>query len=211
MNDLVVYSDRSTRSAASASIRAAHLIKQAMEVFETDCEVARRGLIYASILLGLVEQALAGSAPGAKKPKRGGLADWQASRALAYIEVHLASKMDIDALAKVVALSRSHFFRAFKRCVGLPPMEYVLIRRVERAKTMIRGTEEPLAEVALACGFADQSHFNRRFQDIVGISPGRWRRSNTSRSEPEYRTNERKQTTGRPRGRDFTDVAGHEL
>lgn len=57
-------------------------------------------------------------------------------------------------------------------------MEYVVMRRVERAKTMISGTREPLAEVALACGFADQAHLNRRFREIVGISPGRWRRSN---------------------------------
>ncbi len=57
-------------------------------------------------------------------------------------------------------------------------MEYVVVRRVERAKAMISGTREPLAEVALACGFADQAHLNRRFRDIVGISPGRWRRSN---------------------------------
>ena len=86
--------------------------------------------------------------------------------------------MDIDDLANVVALSRSHFSRAFKRSLGFSPMEYVVVRRVERAKAMISGTSEPLAEVALACGFADQPHLNRRFRDIVGISPGRWRRSN---------------------------------
>jgi AraC-like DNA-binding protein len=57
-------------------------------------------------------------------------------------------------------------------------MEYVVVRRVERAKAMIRTTRESLAEVALACGFADQAHLNRRFRDVVGISPGRWRRSN---------------------------------
>jgi transcriptional regulator GlxA family with amidase domain len=73
--------------------------------------------------------------------------------------------------------------RAFKHSVGLSPMEYVVARRVERAKAMISGTRVPLAEVALACGFADQAHLNRRFRDAVGISPGRWRRSNASRGE----------------------------
>ena len=92
--------------------------------------------------------------------------------------------MDIDDLANVVALSRSHFSRSFKHTVGLSPMEYVVVRRVERAKVMIRTTKEPLAEVALACGFADQAHLNRRFRDIVGTSPGRWRRNNAPVSKP---------------------------
>jgi AraC-like DNA-binding protein len=92
--------------------------------------------------------------------------------------------MDIDDLANLVALSRSHFSRAFKRSVGLPPMEYVVVRRVERAKAIISGAREPLAEVALACGFADQAHLNRRFRDIVGVSPGRWRRSNAPVAKP---------------------------
>jgi AraC family transcriptional regulator len=108
----------------------------------------------------------------------GGLASWQARRTLDYIEANLGSKMGIGELAGVVSLSRSHFSRAFKSSLGLSPMEYVAVRRVERAKALISSTKEPLAEVALACGFADQPHFNRRFRDIIGTSPGRWRRSN---------------------------------
>ena len=122
--------------------------------------------------------------PSVDKLQPGGLATWQARRTLAYIEANLASKMEIDDLANVVALSRSHFSRAFKRSVGFSPMEYVVVRRVERAKAMISGTREPLAEVALACGFADQAHLNRRFRDVVGISPGRWRRSNAPVAKP---------------------------
>jgi transcriptional regulator GlxA family with amidase domain len=59
-------------------------------------------------------------------------------------------------------------------------MKYVIVRRVERAKAMISSTQEPLAEVALACGFADQAHLNRRFGAVVGVSPGRWRRNNAT-------------------------------
>jgi AraC family transcriptional regulator len=176
--DSTSYLNRSMRSVASASIQVGQLVRQAMAFLETDRKAAWRCLSDASTLLGPDEEDLGVRAPSVDKLKPGGLATWQARRTLAYIEANLASKMGIDDLANVVALSRSHFSRAFKHCVGVSPMEYVLARRVERAKVMISGTREPLAEVALACGFADQAHLNRRFRDMVGISPGRWRRSN---------------------------------
>lgn len=151
------------------------LLKQAMSYFETDRTAAWRCLRDASTLLredsGASTQSLSNAQPG-------GLAGWQAKRILAYIEANLASKIDLDGLAKLVALSRSHFSRAFRHSLGLPPMVYVAVRRVERAKAMISSTRERLAEVALACGFADQAHFNRRFRELIGMSPGRWRRSN---------------------------------
>ena len=182
--DSSCYLNRSLRSVASASIRVGHLLRQAMTYFETDRKAAWRCLSDASRLLGPDAQDLGVDAPSGDKLQPGGLATWQARRTLAYVEANLASKMDIDDLANVVALSRSHFSRAFKRSLGFSPMEYVIVRRVERAKAMISGTREPLAEVALACGFADQAHLNRRFRDIVGVSPGRWRRSNAPATKP---------------------------
>ena len=177
--------NRSPRSVASASVRVGDLVKQAMAFFETDRKASWRYLSDASTLLAAPPQDLEADAPSVDKLQPGGLATWQAKRTLAYIEANLASKMEIDGLANVVALSRSHFSRAFKRSLGLSPMEYVVVRRVERAKAMISETREPLAEVALACGFADQAHLNRRFRDIVGISPGRWRRSNAPVTKPD--------------------------
>jgi AraC family transcriptional regulator len=184
VQDSSSYLNRSLRSVASASMRVEHLVRQAMSVFETDRKAAWRCLSDASTLLGADAQDLGGNVPSVDKLQPGGLATWQARRTLAHIEANLASKMDIEDLAKVVALSRSHFSRAFKRSLGFSPMEYVVVRRVERAKAMISGTREPLAEVALACGFADQAHLNRRFRDIVGISPGRWRRTNAPVAKP---------------------------
>jgi AraC family transcriptional regulator len=178
------YVNRSLRSVASASVRVGHLVRQAMHCFETDRKAAWRCLSDASTLLGPDVQDLGVDALGMRKVQPGGLATWQARRTLAYIEENLGSKMDIDDLANLVGLSRSHFSRAFKHSVGLSPMEYVVVRRVERAKAIISETREPLAEVALACGFADQPHLNRRFRDIVGISPGRWRRSNAFPAKP---------------------------
>jgi AraC family transcriptional regulator len=179
VQDSSSYWNRSLRSVASASLQVGHLVRQAMTLFESDRKAAWRCLRDASTLLGADVQDLGLNAPRLDSLQPGGLATWQARRTLAHIEANLASKMEIGGLANVVALSRSHFSRAFKHSIGLSPMEYVVVRRVERAKAMIRSTREPLAEVALACGFADQAHLNRRFRDIVGISPGRWRRSNT--------------------------------
>ena len=184
VQDSSSYLNRSLRSVASASMRVEHLVRQAMSCFETDRKAAWRCLSDASMLLGADAQDLGIDVPSVDQLQPGGLATWQARRTLVHIEANLASKMDIEDLAKVVALSRSHFSRAFKRSLGFSPMEYVVVRRVERAKAMISGTREPLAEVALACGFADQAHLNRRFRDIVGISPGRWRRSHVPVTKP---------------------------
>jgi AraC family transcriptional regulator len=174
------YVNRSLRSVASASMQVGHLVRQAMTFFETDRKAAWRCLNDASTLLGSDARDLGVNVPSQEELQPSGLATWQVGRTLAYIEANLTTKMEIVDLAKVVALSRSHFSRAFKRTVGLSPMKYVIVRRVERAKAMISSTQEPLAEVALACGFADQAHLNRRFGSVVGVSPGRWRRSNAA-------------------------------
>jgi AraC family transcriptional regulator len=106
----------------------------------------------------------------------GGLACQQAKRALDHIEAHLGSQIEIQEIAKLVALSRSHFSRIFKRCVGFSPRAYISARRVEQAKLMMRCTSERLSDIAVVCGFADQPHLNRHFRRIVGMSPGLWRR-----------------------------------
>ena len=178
------YWNRSLRSVASASLRVGHLVRQAMTFFETDRKAAWRCLSDASTLLGEDAQDSGVNIPSVDQLQPGRLATWQAGRTLTYIEANLASKMEIGDLAGVVALSRSHFSRAFKNSVGFSPMEYVVVRRLERAKALISGTREPLAEVALACGFADRARLSRRFRDIVGISPGRWRRSNCPGAKP---------------------------
>ena len=205
------YVNRSLRSVASASMQVGHLVRQAMTYFETDRKAAWRCLSDASTLLGAEVQDLGVNAPNVDKLQPGGLATWQARRTLAYVEANLASKMDIEDLAQVVALSRSHFSRAFKQSFGLSPMEYVGVRRVEQAKAMISSTRERLAEVALACGFADQAHLNRRFRDMVGISPGRWRRSNAPAAKPDPHCSVGLQRTVVLRGRMSAELSRREL
>jgi AraC family transcriptional regulator len=74
-------------------------------------------------------------------------------------------------------LSVSHFSRAFRRSMGAAPHNWLLTCRVEAAKEKLRDHRLTLSDVALACGFADQSHLTRVFTRIVGVSPGAWRRS----------------------------------
>lgn len=149
-----------------------------MSYVDSDREAVWRCLRDASALLGSAGQRSIETAT-AESPvfRPGGLARWQSKRALAYIEANLGSKMVIHELAGLVAFSKSHFSRAFKRSLGLSPMEYVVNRRVERAKVLMASTPERLTEIALACGFADQSHLNRSFRRIAGVSPGVWRRT----------------------------------
>src|SRR5271156_3879934 len=97
----------------------------------------------------------------------GGVAAWQANRALKYIEGNLGSKMAIREIANFVALSTSHFSRAFKQSLGSSPSAYVSARRVDRAKLMMTSTRVRLSDIALACGFTDQPHFNRSFRRAV--------------------------------------------
>ena len=74
-------------------------------------------------------------------------------------------------------MSVSHFSRAFRRTMGVAPHKWLLTRRVELAKERLRDHQLSLLDVALACGFADQSHLTRVFTCMVGLSPGAWRRA----------------------------------
>jgi AraC family transcriptional regulator len=166
------------QSQDSAPQRVSSLLRRAMLFLERDREAARQCLKEASALLqSEAQDSGAAAVPANLVLRPGGLARWQARRALTYIEANLGSKMDIRALAGVVEFSKSHFSRAFKRSLGLSPMAYVATRRVERAKVMMMSTREQLTEIALASGFADQSHLNRSFRRMVGTSPGLWRRA----------------------------------
>jgi AraC family transcriptional regulator len=163
----------------SPSQRILHLVRRAMVVLESDCRAARRCLNDAMALLG----PHPGEGSGDDAVDRGvfapgGLARWQARRAVTYIDDHLESRLDVPLLAKLVSFSKSHFSRAFKQSLGLPPMTYVKMRRIERAKVLMTSTNQQLTEIALICGFADQSHLNRSFRRVIGVSPGRWRRTN---------------------------------
>jgi AraC family transcriptional regulator len=88
----------------------------------------------------------------------------------------LTGDTSLAELAALCGRSRSHFIRAFKQSTGMPPHRWLLTQRVKRAKELLRGTNTPIAEIALACGFSDQSHLTRVFSKAFRITPGAWRR-----------------------------------
>jgi AraC family transcriptional regulator len=93
-----------------------------------------------------------------------------------YIEEHLDGGPTLAQLAAVVGLNPYHFARQFKAATGLPPHQYVIGRRVERARQLLQaGTDLSLAEVAAHAGFSDQSQFCHHFKRLVGVTPGQFR------------------------------------
>lgn len=110
-------------------------------------------------------------------PPKGGLAAWQERRAKEQMDANLDGRISLRELAADCGLSLSHFSRAFRETTGLAPHKWLLRRRVEVAKSLMQDRRLTLAEIALACGFADQSHFTRVFAQCVGVSPGTWRRN----------------------------------
>ncbi|WP_423066192.1 helix-turn-helix domain-containing protein [Devosia sp. CN2-171] len=111
---------------------------------------------------------------------RGRLAPWQEARVLEYLAAHLDTDISISELAAICRQSPSHFARAFRATMGMPPHRFLLGKRVGRAMELLTHQEIPLSEIAVACGFADQSHLTRVFSRTVGVSPGRWRQQRKS-------------------------------
>jgi AraC family transcriptional regulator len=104
-----------------------------------------------------------------------GLSLVRLKRVYDYVEAHLDDRLTLTDLASVACLSPYHFSRSFKQAVGIGPQRYVTRRRLERAKTLMRRTNQPLAWIAQEAGFADQSHLTSVFRQETGVTPGHFR------------------------------------
>ena len=107
----------------------------------------------------------------------GGLTRTQARRVLEYIECNLEREITLRQLAGILDLSPYHFARMFKYTMQAAPHRYVLDRRIERAKVMLRTNAASLLEISLSTGFCDQSHFSSTFRRMVRTTPMEFRRA----------------------------------
>jgi AraC family transcriptional regulator len=100
-------------------------------------------------------------------------------RLIEFIEQNLDGNLSLETMAAEVIISPRYLPRAFKMAIGQSPHRYILQRRMERAKELLRGTDMAIVDVALASGFSSQSHLSNWFIREVGISPAAYRRQAT--------------------------------
>ncbi len=152
-----------------------HLAAATLAAF--DDRHAGSDLLLDSILTAAGVHVLAkygASTRSAREQRTFGLAPWQERHAKDLMEASL--DISLADLARECGLSVSQFRRAFRKTTGVAPHQWLLGRRVDHAKALLSQSELSLAEIALACGFASQSHFNSTLKRLTGASPGRWRR-----------------------------------
>jgi transcriptional regulator of acetoin/glycerol metabolism len=156
----------------------------AVDVTSLDPSVSERSHGLTGALVSATARAIekrlaeeAGAARSLLYAHRGGLPPAALKRVQTYVKEHLAERVSIEQLAAVAGLSVFHFARAFKHTQGTTPHDYLVDRRIAHACSLLRETDTPLSEIALASGFADQSHFARQFKKRVGIPPKLFRQS----------------------------------
>ena len=153
----------------SADPRLAAAMRLAMTDFDTPISEMQA----TEIATSLADALAAVADPGASVA---GPVDMQAiERVASLIDAAPAEAFSIETLERLSGLERWTLYRQFRGVHGVSPYRYVKMRRLDRARTLIR-SGLGLAEAALEAGFSDQSHLTRQFKDTYGFAPGRWRR-----------------------------------
>jgi AraC-like DNA-binding protein len=107
---------------------------------------------------------------------KGGLAPWQKRRASELLHENMHGRVRLADVARECGLSVSHFARSFKTSFGTSTHQWLIQHRIDHAKQLMSQTSMSLIDIAIQSGFNDQAAFTRTFHQLVGISPGRWRR-----------------------------------
>ena len=148
-----------------------------LPTFRSPDQVSRLSMDHLMLAVGHHVATRYGGMRLREHPRRGGLTPKQERRAKELLRENLAGEVPLAVVATECDLSLSQFSRAFRKSVGAPPHRWVMQQRIALAKSMLRDDLTPLSQIALECGFSDQSHFTRCFSALVGLSPGAWRRS----------------------------------
>ena len=102
--------------------------------------------------------------------------DERMKQVLRYIHEHIADKIDVEDLANLASITKTYFIRLFKQEFGLSPVQYINLKKVERAQLLLYTTDCSVKEVAYKLGFSDHSYFIRLFHKVAGITPQEYRR-----------------------------------
>jgi AraC family transcriptional regulator len=108
---------------------------------------------------------------------RQGLCGTRLKRVVDYIEANLGGDVGLNALSAASGLSVSHFVRQFKLATGQSPHQFVLHRRVDRAKRLLGRADESIAQIAFVCGFSNQEHLTHTFKRLTGGTPALYRKA----------------------------------
>jgi AraC-like DNA-binding protein len=111
----------------------------------------------------------------------GGLAPWQKRRASELLHENIYGRIGLPDIARECGLSTSHFARSFKTSFGVSTHRWLTQHRIDHSKRLMSQTSMSLTEIAIQSGFNDQAAFTHTFHQLVGVSPGRWRRYYTTR------------------------------
>lgn len=104
-------------------------------------------------------------------PNQGCLSQQQLNQVINYVHENLARKISLIELAETIQLSPYHFARLFKQSTGLPPHQYQIKCRIERAKELLQLKKLTIADIAQIVGFSSQAHLNHQFKRWVGVTP----------------------------------------
>jgi AraC family transcriptional regulator len=141
-----------------------------------DASLDRPGYPETLAILLAFELARARDQLQAPVPAHSGLTQRQVRTIIDYLESHLSDKTTIAELSALLDLSRFHFIRAFKKAVGMPPHQFIMHRRVERARELLADHDLSVMEIAERTGFNGGAQLTRAFRQIVGTTPTAFRR-----------------------------------
>lgn len=154
-------------SASDVRTRIQRLLKEALRhLDEPGFGDAAACAQYIAQALRIHRQSDGGAGPG-----RPGLSEWQARAAQAVGTADLARSLSITDMAAACKLSRGYFTRAFTATFGISPHRWRHGKRLELARQLLHDPTQPIADIAIACGFNDQAHLTRAFKAATGVTP----------------------------------------
>ena len=173
-DDLATALEPLSGSTAPNTMAISALLQQLWSLGDQEEPLSR--ILADSMVLALVCQVLLLARAGTPPPASGAFSqrDWR--QVCEYIDSHLQEEIALPDLAQTAGWSVRHFARMFRQSTGQTPHNFIVRRRIERAKGLLRKPDLQLADIALTCGFADQSHFTTSFRKATGLTPLRWRR-----------------------------------